>query len=57
MVIDIDISVVNDEVALEEIEHYPVNMFEVTTHPNIRIGNFTTIEIISEDGEQLDISI
>ena len=52
MVIDIDISVVNDEVALEEIEYYPLNIFEVTSHPNIRIGNCTTIEIISEDGEQ-----
>ena len=52
MVIDYDISVVNDEVALEDIERYPVNIFEVTSHPNIRIGNFTTIEIISEDGEQ-----
>ena len=50
--IDIDISVVNDEVALENIERYSVNIFEVTSHPNIRIGNFTTIEIISEDGEQ-----
>ena len=52
MVIDYDISVVNDEVALEDIERYPVNIVEVTSHPNIRIGNFTTIEIISEDGEQ-----
>ena len=52
MVIDIDISVINDEVALEDIERYPVTVFEVISHPNIRIGNFTTIEIISEDGEQ-----